>query len=144
MLHREYSKATALKKSNPCGACGILQDYGGETLKPTWIYCNYNILKDLDKFKSKPHPRFGTVSLTVKTVDKHGKAGFKGGPNLKGSQHYPKPFGVAIRKLFLKHEQLIRRGMLEKRSGARGGAFVSGDPWSDAKLGTVIEYLLKP
>lgn len=144
VLHRVYSKTVGFKNSNPYRACRILQDYGGETLKPTWIYCNYDILASLDKYKSKPHPRFGTVSLIINTVDKHGKTGFRGGKNLKGSQHYPKPFGVAIRKVFLKHEQLIRQGMLAKRLGAKGGGFMSGDQWNDAKLGTVIEYLLKP
>ncbi len=82
------------------------KDHGGDTDKPTWLYCNYDILEGLGNERTGPGSKYGKLSL-VKTWKANGKTKFCGNKNLKQSQHYPTAFGVAIRNVILKNQAQI-------------------------------------
>jgi len=109
-------------------------------VKPTWLYCNYDILNTLDEFRTGPGPLFGRVEL----VKKHAGGKYSGGKDLKKSQHYPRDFGVAVRKLHLKHESRIRSNMAALRRACmttQNALAPKADSWDDAQLESLIGRL---
>ena len=81
--------------------------------------------------------------MVEKYYNKHGELKFKGGRNLKPSQHYPRGFGTAVRKMALKHQQSIKatQARLMRDAHLTRNPF-SDDDWSDACLSDVIDILV--
>ena len=119
-----------------------MQDFGGDSRKPTWLYSNYDILDGLDKFKSGPGPMYGHTPLVEYSTNRDGKKCYQGTSSLKHSQEYPKEFGLAVRKLILKNERKIRarKASLIRLSSAPVCP-IGRDKWDDAELSSVIAYL---
>jgi len=120
------------------------QDYGGNTDKPTWLYCNYDVLDEIDKYKTGPGPEYGTTSLVNRYTNKHGVAKWNGGKELKGSQEYTKDFAMAVKKLVTKNEVKVRRHRQALRKASRHTkAVMRRDPelWKDAGLWEVMNHL---
>ena len=91
------------------------QDYGGDTDKPTWLYTNYQHIDDLDMFRTGPSENFGQHKLCKKYHTENKYTGqktvkYQGSAHLKGSQHYPKAFGIAVRKMTEKNTTLSTKG----------------------------------
>ena len=122
-----------------------MQDYGGESQKPTWLYSNYNILDTLDDYVTGQTTSFGKAEMVKTSKNKHtGKLGFSAGKDLKTSQHYPKNFGLAVRKTSLKHERYIRCNMARLCGLSKNTRnHMTNSSWADADISSVIEYLLK-
>ena len=122
-----------------------LQDFGGDSEKGTWLYSNYNVLEDLDLFKSGPGKDFGKRPLTRQYYNSKGKKKFHGTKNLKASEHYPKPFGVAVKNVFLKNRDKIRTCMSKLRLASLrcSSSSLDRDRWPDADLSSVAAFLVK-
>ena len=92
--------------------------FGGDSEKPTWLYSNFNFIKDIQSQATSPGPLFGKRALVNKYVDKHGCQKFSGTKNLKGSQSYPTAFGQAVKKTILKNKEVIhaRKADMERLS----------------------------
>ena len=118
------------------------KDYGGNTPKPTWLYSNYDFIKDIHEYTSGPGPMFGMRSLVRKYVDQHGQSKFVGTKNLKGSQAYTQGFGQAVKKTILKNKEVIRAKKAEMIRVSKNSAnrMVKG-AWSDADLESVFVFL---
>lgn len=82
------------------------------------------------------------TSMTQKSVSQ-GKKCFRGGCDLKASQHYPVGFGQAVRKIVLKNETAVKKNMKRLRVAARTSSakLKGGDDWADAKLESVVDFL---
>jgi hypothetical protein len=63
---------------------------------------------------------------------------------MKGSQEYPKQFGHAVRNVILKNQDGIRtrRAYNKWASEDKPTGELSKDPWDDAELASVREFLL--
>jgi hypothetical protein len=120
-----------------------MKNYGGASVKPTWLYCNYDCLDTIDEFMTEPGVDFGERSLCVSYTDKRGKTKVMGGKDLKNSQHYPRPFGVAIRKMCLKHKAEVSTRMKNIKTMAKQTAekLTTSDPWNDADMEAVWAFL---
>ena len=83
--------------------------------------------------------------MTKTYIDKHGKKKYCGGKDLKASQHYPREFGIAIRKVTLKHAPTIKANMarLKKAAAQSGTRAFASDHWADAHLNEVCAYLMQ-
>jgi len=120
------------------------EDYGGNTVKPTWIYCNYDVLDELDNYKTRPGPGYGSTSLVNRYISKDGVTKWNGGKELKGSQEYTKDFAMAVKKLVTKNEVKVRMHKEALRKASRCTNLVMRrDPelWKDAGLGEVMNHL---
>lgn len=118
------------------------KDYGSNTDKPTWLYSNYDFIKDIHGFRCLPGPMFGMRPLVHKYVDKHGESKFAGTKNLKGSQAYTPGFGKAVKKTILKNQAVIRARKAEMARVSKNSAYcmVKG-AWTDADLESVLAFL---
>ena len=114
----------------------VLQDFGADSDKPTWLYCNYRILDSLGDYMSGPGPQWGKKEMVKRYVNRFGEKKFHGGKDLKSSQHYPLGFGVAVRKTFLKHKPEIQTRMALLRSTAlkKSCPRCPLDLWPDADI----------
>ena len=120
------------------------QDYGGNTDKPTWIYCNYDILDEIDNYKTQPGPGYGTTSLVARYLNNDGVTKFCGNKQLKSSQEYTADFAMAVKKLVTKNEVKVRMHREALRKASRHTKMVMRrDPeyWKDAGLWEVMNHL---
>jgi len=120
------------------------KDYGGNTEKPTWLYCNYDILDDIDNYRTSPGPEYGKTCLVTHYRDSAGAKKFCGNKNLKGSQEYTEGFARAVKKLITKNEMKVRRHREALRQASRHTReSMHKDPelWRDADVASIMNYL---
>ena len=69
-----------------------MEDFGGNSKKPTWLYSNYQEINDITEFTSTDNCNRKRIKLVQTTRDANGKAQVTGNAHLKASQAYPKQF----------------------------------------------------
>jgi len=126
--------------------------YGGRSLKPTWLYSNYEWVTGIDRYATQTKAealRTPNLELVKKYVDGSGRVRIVGNGNLKGSQAYPRGFGEAIALLHHEHEPELRtswatyRHTLDTVNLDKSDFSVRGerDRWADADLDGVFSLL---
>lgn len=125
-----------------------MMDFGAPTLKPTWIYCNYQQCGDVRQHfvERRPEPRH----MVRRYIDKRGRSVFSGAPDLKRSQKYPRGFGEAVASMYTQHTEHFQRQARELHKaavrafsdcGVSDGAVDADDAWEDARLEGVLRLL---
>jgi hypothetical protein len=82
--------------------------YGALTRKPVWLYGFNCSLRNIHDYRTTPLPT-RTSNLTTSHIDNDGRKRFSGTKALKGSQTYPKDFGVALNKIYRQHEEGLKK-----------------------------------
>lgn len=82
--------------------------YGSPSEKPTWIYSSEESVEELEKFRPLFQTKKDKVSLVDRYTDGSGRQRIKGNKNLKMSQSYPLPFGIALARLRSHHAARIK------------------------------------
>jgi hypothetical protein len=130
-----------------CRVCNVyrvrmtMADYGGDSLKPSWLYTNCPFLQTIADFKC-PSEEVPNRTLAVHYKNSAGKPCVRGGPDLKQSQAYPAGFGRALVRVFESHpDELSRLANLQespRKPAVRVSDVFKRDghaaPWPDAKL----------
>lgn len=88
-----------------------MEDYGGPTKKPTWLYSGRKEIEDLPLYKPLPHqlPKRESKEMVTYYEDSNGVARFAGGKDLKSSQSYPRQFGRALARLRSQYQEEVKR-----------------------------------
>ena len=89
-----------------------MQDYGGETVKPTWLYCSDEFVGELTSYRRATPPSPSRREMVKKYVDADGRTRVAGGRDLKASQSCPCGFGYAIEMLLRRHAVRISENAL--------------------------------
>ena len=124
--------------------------FGAETAKPHWLYSNKPWVREIDFHCSRWwHPALATAETTSFVLREdlsRATTGNKG--TLKDSQHYPRAFGDAVAAVHLAHEAELRAANAAADAAAsllRVPEFEVAkrgeDPWEDAELSSVDEFL---
>ncbi len=121
-------------------------DFGAETLKPTWLYCNFAGIGDIDLFKTTKFVIGNSKQIVKKSRRADGTIAVSGGPGLKATQTYPEGFGEAIamlRKRMDAHVHLhATMAAAKSRDVAMPRLFSPAlDKWEDANLGGIFARL---
>jgi len=87
----------------------FMQNYGGPTAKPTWLWSNRKFIAEIDSYASQPQQQQQQQSLVQVWEGHDGKRKFRGNSATKGSQEYPIGFGVAVAKLYSKHDGTLKQ-----------------------------------
>ena len=89
-----------------------MKEYGGETVKGTWLYCNLPIIKDISLFKIATNNKSTSPRCSAELVRKevkNGRVAITGNPEaLKNSQHYPIGFGRAVASVIAMHAEVFK------------------------------------
>ena len=73
-----------------------MENYGGTSRKPTWIYTSDPCFSTVRQYCTRKRKAPVGQSMTVVTTDKMGRKQVAGGKDLKATQAYPKGFGAAV------------------------------------------------
>ncbi len=74
-----------------------MKDYGGSTLKPTWLYSQHGWLGEIGKYRGLTPEYTGPKKQTaVCFIDRYVNHRVTGGKDLKETQSYPRGFGSAM------------------------------------------------
>ena len=111
------------------------------------VYSPFEWFGDIDRFKQDfvPDP---AVQTFVAYKNKAGKACWDGGKDLKASQTYPKLFGQNVQRLYELRANDIRQWAAGISDAAEDVSMSpsefanGGDPWLDADLEPVFQWLL--
>ena len=87
--------------------------FGGNTEKPTWLYCDKKEVDDITDFSLPRKLRTRNVEMVKRYKDRHGVIRVQGGKDLKQSQSYPRGFGKAVAKWHLKHADKFKRDAMK-------------------------------
>ena len=131
-------------------------DYGADTEKPSWLYTTSKELENIGKLKTR-HFQKGDAehNLATSYVDGGGNRRCVGNQFLKGSQAYPRGFGVAVHKVYMQHQAVFqaraaaigiaassrRPNILKLFNIAAGNGESKKAMWGDAKVTEVFTYL---
>ena len=82
-------------------------DFGADTQKATWLYCDHACIARIDHFQSSMVAGSKT-SLATTRVDDFGNKCVDGNANLKRSQAYTRQFGWALVQTYRMHQEHIQ------------------------------------
>ncbi|CAK9073791.1 Uncharacterized protein SCF082_LOCUS36050 [Durusdinium trenchii] len=121
-------------------------DHGGPTPKPTLLYSSHACIAGLNDFRTMPQHR--NREITVRYTNRAGEKRWHGGKDMKGSQSYPRQFGVSLARLRTLHEKRNKRKAVRFLRAARRTTndfdtrVRINKAWTDgADLSSVISYL---
>jgi hypothetical protein len=127
-------------------------EFGGKTLKPSWIYSNAPWIGELNLFKTTSRPTEPS-NLAVTYYNSAGQKKFCGTKELKASQAYPSGFGRAVSLLYEKHRDTLEEEASEMIAGLDGKNLVEhlgkatskvSNFWvKGAALSSVFQFLTK-
>jgi hypothetical protein len=127
-----------------------MADFGGPTLKPTWLYASDERLGDVRQHYVPRNPQ--PKSMVRRYVDKRGRPVFAGSTDLKASQAYPEAFGRALASTHVVNAGYFRRRARDlHKSAVRAFEHhpqlamedTNSDPWHDAELSCILEMLAR-
>lgn len=131
-------------------------DFGHDSLKPTWLWSNRDIIREVDQWKIRRSERNPRVPLVDAHIDSSGRRIFHGNGNTKASQAYPEAFGHAIAKVYRTHDVMLKsvasswfgqvydhaaQNSFETIAALMGMDVPQLRGWEDAQLDQVFEYI---
>ena len=118
-----------------------MYDFGGETTKPTVLYCSHDWFDEMSSYAMERPPPLKTLASRV-WDDETEKWCVTGGGNLNQSQHYPPSFGRSIARVFNSHKHEVRTAAVEQLQRLARSEEVGDDcdPWDDAGMDAVLAY----
>jgi hypothetical protein len=128
-----------------------MRDHGGGSLKPTWIYSNRDFVSELDEVAAGASGE-APKQLARRYEDGNGRMRVQGTEHLKGSQAYPVQFGLAVARIYQRHEEQLKRDAAIAKADALTLLDANhenlvemscndSDLWTDAGLSSVLSYL---
>jgi hypothetical protein len=136
--------------------CSInMKSFGGETLKPTWLYCAHQCIQHFPAY-GKYSGAETSKATVIRTVNSAGKVCVTGGPDLKSTQAYPRGFGLACNRFFCDFKGDIEADFKRLRGAALSSpkskvkacdlfrqSAASTETWPDAKLQEVMDFIVQ-
>jgi hypothetical protein len=137
--------------------CSInMQSFGGETLKPTWLYCAHECIQHFPAYGKHSGEVTTSKTTVVRKVTSTGKIAVTGGPDLKSTQAYPRGFGLACNRFFVDFKGEIEADFKRVRGAALSSPMskvkardlfrqpsASTETWPDAKLQEVMDFIMQ-
>ncbi len=127
-------------------------NFGGPTLKPTWLWSNRPCLSKISDYVI-PESSAPREALVQTWENAGGQRKFRGNSKTKGSQEYPPAFGEAVASLYDSCDSALKRWAARGRIRAAERASVGDDlelitvvsevrgGWEDADLEEVFALL---
>ena len=118
-----------------------MYQYGGDTAKPTVVYCSHPWFEDIlrDAFD---RPKAEKTLASREWCPVKEKFVVTGNADIKSSQHYPIAFGRCVARVYHRHREELRAAALEHLTSlsTMPAPIQDLDDWADANMGEVIEY----
>lgn len=137
--------------SLPCPVRCNLGFFGGECLKPIYLFSNQSFIGDINKHTVRDWAPPSTGVVEIADRDGGGKS-ITGAGGLKATQTYPILFGAAFASTYAAHAGELREtahayyeGPFDGASGLALGDLMGArgaDDWSDARLGPAIQLAM--